>query len=281
VPIETKKARDVSPTEAMLTMILGPQGMGKSTLCSTVAEVVDPDEVLLIAALPREAKTAGYQYYNFDTVFVEESVDWAPESKKYSPDGYDKVMKVVKELATDEKYRAVIIDNGTEVAEYAWHASLAPLRIGDPGELGSSGNRYTPYTSIREKMERFMTHVSRLTSDSCARKKHVLIPWHPQKPSEDELENKGVEYVGTEVPMVRGSFRRRAGAKIDTVVYMRRESKVDKKSLKSTMEWKLQVASDMDRHCKIPGLLDPGVKLIEPKFSELLKIVERSVQNDT
>ena len=278
--MEVQKARDVSPVDAMITMVLGPQGMGKSTFCSTVAEVVDPKEVLLIAALSREAKTAGYQHYNFDTVFIEESLDWDPAAKKYNPTAFREVMDIIKGLAADEKYAAVIIDNGTEVAEYAWHGALAPLKIGDPGELGIGGNRFTPYTTIRESMERFMTHVGRLTGDHCARKKHILIPWHPQKPSEDELENKGVEYCGTEVPMVRGSFRRRAGAKIDAVVYMRRDPKVDKSTLKSTMEWKLQVASDVDRHCKIPGLLDPKVNLIEPRFSKLLKLVERSVEKD-
>lgn len=275
------KARDVSPLDAMITMVLGPQGMGKSTFASTIGEVVDPAEVLLLAILPREAKTAGYQHYNFDTIFVDESIEWDPMRKKYSPDGFVRVMKIIDDLATDEKYAAIIIDNGTEIAEYAWHDSLAPLKIGDPGELGMGGNHFTPYTTLRERMERFMTGISRLTGKSCARKKHIIIPWHPQRPSEDELAGKGVEYVGTEVPMVRGSFRRRAGAKIDATVFMRRDPKVDKSTMKTTMEWQLQVGSDMDRHCKYPGLMDPKVKFIKPQFSELLKLVERSIKDDT
>lgn len=273
--MEVIKARDVSPLGAQLVLCLGPPGLGKSTFAATVGEVVDPKEVLLIATLPREAKSWKYQEYNYDTVLIEESLDWDPINKKYSPTAYDELIVLLDELAKDEKYGAVILDNGTEAGEFAWHASLAPLRVGDPNELGSGGNRFAPYGSVREKMENMVHRLNRLTGKHCARAKHVIVPWHVQPPKEDD-DSQGVEYVGKELPMIRGGYRRRLGQKIDAIVFVYREMKLVKGERKA--RYLLQVGPDMERHTKLPGPVPEGVKYIEPGYDKLLEVIRESLE---
>lgn len=274
--MEVIKARDVSPLGAQLVLVMGPPGLGKSTFAATVAEgVVPPEETLLIATLPREAKSWKYQELNLDTILIEEHEGWDPVNKSYQVSGYSELCRVLDELAQDDRYGAVILDNGTEAAEFAWHESLAPFKIGDPMELGSGGNRFAPYGSVREKMENLIHRLNRLTGKHCVRPKHVIVPWHVQPPKEDD-DSQGVEYVGKELPMIRGGFRRRLGQKIDAVVFMYREAKVNKKTMKTELNYVLQVAPDMERHTKIPGELPEGVKYIEPRYSNLLDLIKDS-----
>ena len=273
--MEVIKARDVSPLGAQLVLVLGPPGIGKSTFAASVGEVVDPDEVLLIATLPREAKSWKYQEYNYDTVLIEESLSWDPINKSYGVSGYDHLVKLLDELAKDTKYGAIILDNGTEAGEFAWHASLAPFRIGDTNELGKGGNRFAPYGSVREKMENLIQRLNRLTGKHCARAKHVIVPWHVQPPKDDD-DAQGVEYVGKELPMIRGGYRRRLGQKIDVICFMTRQTK--SKGTKTSTEYLLQIESDMERHTKIPGLVPEGVKYIEPSYSKLLEVLRESLQ---
>ena len=264
------KATDLSPKGAQLSLILGPPGIGKSTFAASVINVVPKDEILLVATLPREVKSWKYQEYDFDTILIEESDKWDPLNKSYQPTAFRETIKLLDELAEDEKYGAVIIDNGTEVSEFAWHDSLAPLKIGDPNELGSGGNRFAPYTSIRERMENFIMKVNRLTNSSAsARAKHVIIPWHVQPPKDDEGKQKDIEYAGKELPMIRGGFRRRIGQKIDVIAYMTRKTTQGGKKV----EYKLQIVSDMDKHCKVPCQVPDGVKFIDPEYEKLLDLI--------
>jgi hypothetical protein len=228
------------------------------------------DEVLLIATLPREVKSWKYQEYDPDTILIEEAGTWDPLNKSYKPTAFRETASLLDELVQDEKYRAIIIDNGTEVGEFAWHDSLAPLKIGDPNELGTGGNRFAPYTSIRERMENFIMKVNRLTNPkACAREKHIIIPWHVQEPKDDETSKKDVEYAGKELPMIRGGFRRRIGQKIDVIVYMTRKVADGGKKV----EYKLQVVSDMEKHCKVPCQVPQGVKFINPTYEALLQLI--------
>jgi len=273
--MEVIKARDVSPLGSQLVLVLGPPGIGKSTFAATVGEVVPPDEVLLITTLAREAKSWKYQEYNYDTIMVEEHEGWDPINKSYKVSGYDDLVKLLDELAKDTKYAAVILDNGTEAGEFAWHAALAPLRIGDPNELGTGGNRFAPYGSVRENMENMVHRLSRLTGPHCARSKHVIVPWHVQPPKDDD-DAQGIEYVGKELPMIRGSYRRRLGQKIDAITFMHRQTKIVGK--KKEMRYVLQVDSDMDRHTKIAGQVPEGVKYIEPSYDKLLQLIRESTE---
>lgn len=269
------KAKTLSPTTGSLSLILGPPGTGKSWVCGTLAEYLDPKEILVIATLPREVNSVQYQEHDLDTVLVVDD-DWQPSDKKLNATGYKNLMDIVRELRTDTKYSGIILDNGTEAAELAWHAALAPLGVGDPNDLPKGGNRFAPYTSLREKLEELMYALATLTGKTgfAKRPKLVAVPWHIQPPKETnddddsaDQKGKGSEYEGEFLPMIRGAFRRRVGAIVDTVVYTNLVRVPGRNQLSAyEMSYCLQVISDRERHVKLPGRQPNPKDLIKGKF---------------
>lgn len=271
-PLEVKKARDLAPTSGSLTVIAGPQGLGKSWFCGTMAEYLDPEEILVIATLPREINSVMYQKHNLDTVLVHDE-QWNPSEGELVATGFDNLLEILVELRSDTKYKGIILDNGTEAAEQAWHASLEPLGVSDPTDLGKGSNSYAPYVSVREKMEELIRKLSILTGKTGLVKqpKLIAVPWHIQTPNEDEEEAKGVEYEGNYLPMIRGAFRRRLGTLVDAYVYANLVTirKGNALSGDASDHYVIQVISDRERHCKLPGRLPDKSGLLKEKFLDV------------
>lgn len=275
--IEVTKANDIGPTQGSFIITAGPPGLGKSWLAGTMAEYLDPKEVLVIATLPREVNSLQYQAHNLDTIVITDD-GWNPSEGELNPTGYDELMKIVRTLRTDTKYAGVIIDNGTEAAELAWHAALEPYGVGDPGDL-TGGNRFGPYTSLREKMEELICGLSTLTGKTgfAERPKLICMPWHIQPPKETsddadsaDQKGKGSEYEGEYLPMIRGAYRRRIGGIVDATVYANLVSVPGNNSL-SAMEnhYCIQVISDKERHVKLPGRQPDPKKLLKGKYVDI------------
>lgn len=274
------KARDLSPTQGSLTVLAGPPGLGKSWVCGTMAEYLDPSEVLVIATLPREVNSVQYQKHNLDTILVTDE-SWEPSlgKKGLQATGFDELTAILRELRTDTQYKGIILDNGTQAAELAWHAALEPLGVSDPTELGRGGNRFAPYTSIREKMEQMFNSLSLLTGKTGVVKqpKLIAIPWHVQPPKETtgdedsaDEKSKGAEYEGDFLPMVRGSFRRRLSSLVDIYLYVNLETIPNPKNpMKSSDHYVVQIVTDKERHCKLPGVLPPSDSLTKGKFLDV------------
>lgn len=277
--LEVTKANDLSPNEGSVTIVAGPPGLGKSHLAGTLAELYGPDEVLVLATLPREVNSLQYQKHNLDTVVLTDE-DWDPQHKALKATGHDALLKILRDLRTDEKYSAIILDNGTETAELAWHAAMAPLGVGDPNDLGKGSNRFAPYTTLREKMEQTIRSLATLTGKTglVAKPKVVVVPWHVQPPKDadgDESadsKGQGSEYEGQFLPMVRGAFRRRLMALVDAFIYadLQRLPSNPKNPL-SAMEnhFCLQVVSDNEKHCKLFGVTPDPNKLIKGKYLDV------------
>ncbi len=267
--INVTKAQDISPTAGSLTILAGPPGTGKSWVCGTMAEYLSPDEVLVIATLPREVNSHQYQTNNLDTIVVTDE-EWDPSAGKagLKATGYNQLLSVLRELREDTQYKGIVLDNGTEAAELAWHAALEPLGVFDPAEL--KGNKFTPYTSVREKMEQLMRSLSLLTGKTGLAKqpKLIAVPWHVQPPKDTiddsdsaDKKGKGAEYEGDYLPMVRGSFRRRVSALVDNFLY---SDIVQVRAAGKAMSlpepnYCVQIVSDKERHVKHAGPAPEGL----------------------
>lgn len=289
--MEIVKARDLGPGHGMLTVVAGPPGLGKSWFAGTVAEYMDPSEVLLIATLPREVKSVKYQEHNIDTIVITDE-DWVPDEGKLMADGYGRLNKLLMELREDEDYGAVIVDNGTEMSELAWHAALETHGTGDPTQLGR--NKWDPYTSLDSNLSQLIYNLALLagntgsgTTSKVARPKQVIVPWHVQPPKESpgddesaDEKGKGSEYEGEYLLQIRGRQRRSVGQKIDALVYAVRRGEIkDKVSMREEMKYMLQVAPDRKRHTKLPGK-KPDVRYIPNNFNEFMKLVDTLEPSD-
>lgn len=269
------KANEVAPNAGSLTVINGPPGMGKSTFCGAMAEYLGPENVLVIATLPREVNSVAYQKHNLDTIIVTDN-DWDPGAGSIVSGGFDKLMSILRELRKDEQYKGIILDNGTEAAELAWHSSLELAGVADPSELKNS---FKPYVTMREKMETLMRSLSTLTGKTglVAQPKLVAVPWHiqPAKESMDDSDTadekgKGSEYEGDYLPMIRGGFRRRLGALVDNVVYADIVRIPGKNALaEASNHYCLQVISDNEKHVKLAGPQPPEGVLVKKKYLDV------------
>lgn len=276
--LEVTKARELSPLSGSLTIVAGPPGLGKSWTCGTMAEWLSPEEVLVIATLPREIDSLQYQKHDLDTIIISDE-DWRPDAGVLKATGYPKLIDVLRELRQDTKYKGIILDNGTESAELAWHAAMEPLGVGDPNDLGRGSNRFAPYTSLREKMETLLRSLSLLTGKSglVEQPKLVAIPWHVQPPKETnddddsaDKKGRGAEYEGEYLPMIRGSFRRRIMGLVDNFIYADLVRVPTGNPLGKTPEhFCLQVVSDREKHVKLAGVAPDPSELVKDKFIDV------------
>lgn len=299
--IEIISPADLAPGTAGLVVVLGPYGFGKSTLLGMMMEeaLAEGHKALLIATRKREVSSWYYQKLireypdTFDAVPLLDE-DWQPAKGKYDADAFLKYLDVCDMLADDDEYRAVAIDSGTHLMKSAWHECLKPYRVGDPGELGQGDNRFGPYGSLAGKMEQAILALDPLKDAPLP--KIVGIAWHSQpakdetlqvlsdgntkitqkKPSADQ-KAEGIEYGGNVLPMILGRYRRELGNDVDVVVwadilYERQAKKSGSTSREKRPRYVLQVVSDEDRQCKVPGPL-PNNKYIDNDWQELKKLL--------
>ena len=275
--INVTKANELAPTSGSLTILAGPPGLGKSWICGTMAEYLKPEEILVIATLPREVNSHQYQKNNLDTIVVTDA-EWDPSMGKAGlvANGFNELLALLRELRSDETYKGIILDNGTEAAELAWHSSLEPLGVFDPADL--KGNKFTPYVSVREKMEQLMRSLSLLTGKTgmAAQPKLIAVPWHVQPPKDTiddsdsaDKKGKGAEYEGDYLPMVRGSFRRRVSALVDNFLYadIVPVRPIGKAMATPEPHYCVQVVSDKERHVKHAGVAPEG--LLKDKYLDV------------
>lgn len=276
--IEVKRAREASPMSGSLTVVAGPPGLGKSFFAGTMAELYGADRVLVLATLPREIDSLQYQRHDLPYIMISDN-EWEPEKKSLKAPGYDKLMDVLRELRQDEQYKALILDNGTEAGELAWHSTLAPLGVSDPNQLGAGSNRFAPYTTFSEKMKAMIRSLGTLTGKTglVKQSKVVCVPWHVQ-PAKDGMgdnesadeKGQGVEYEGNYLPRIRGGFRRELMAIVDNYVYADLVQVPGRNALSATeMHFCLQLISDNEKHVKTVGSSPKPDDLVKRKYLDV------------
>lgn len=285
-------------------VVAGPPGTGKSTLLGSMAEVVE--NVLVLATLPRELESWLYQKYALPYILFEDP-EWVPavlgekknaqenvlKAGKYNARAFAHFLEVLEWLRMeDEQYDAIIVDSGTELAELGWHAALAPFGVSTPSQI-EGRSRWLPYETLDTHLSAAVDSLVSL-SQSAKRPKHVGISWHTQPPKDDAIDDgggtkvkkesadsagAGVEFEGHVLPMVRGRFRRRLSNKVPTFVYTDVKiaydvgSGLSRSNAATSVEYRIQVRPDMDRHTKLPGPL-PVTQYIPNNFKALTKLLD-------
>lgn len=297
---EILTAHDFNPRDCALVCVAGPPGDGKSSL---LGQMCAEGPTLLLSTLAREASSMFYQQFNPDVILLEDT-SWKPmpPDKNDRPRGqyiataYNQFMEIMELLAQDEilnadgkPYKVVLIDSWTELAEAAWHEALAPFGVMDPAYMTDSNNRFGPYTALGGLMDRAIKATQSLKTAPLP--KIVGISMHIQPTKDDTTErigdkvsgytvkkqsadrkSEGAEYEGSYLPQIRGGFRRKLFGLVDAVVWVHVEHEPvpSKPGGKKTTRprYLLQVQTDEDRHCKIPGPVPP-TKYIDNSWKHL------------
>ena len=194
----------------------------------------------------------------------------------------------------DDLYKNVVVDNGTELAEAAWHEAMSIHGVATPAEMEDKRSRWLPYDQLDIYLDQAVKGIVSLTSDA-ALPKNVGISWHTQPPKDDNYDTttktvkesadhkgEGVEYEGNALPMIRGRYRRRLAGQVDCYLSTELQHNLvrDSKSLKGTLpEYKVQVRPNKERHTKFPGVM-PDVSFIDNEFSNLVGLIKSSITGD-
>lgn len=194
-------------------VVLGPPNTGKSHMAASIAEIVDPSRVMLLALRPKELQSGEYQRHNFPwKCYFDEN--WVPDLDSYVASGFKDLLRDLRNLYTSSDYDAVIIDPLTDAFDLASHSLLAQERISTPGDLPGKGPlRY--YGDLRKKCQEIVKRVTLLTVGP--HPKWVICPMHTRpaddgvdlnqgKPSQSK-KAKGVRFEGDILPMLDGSYR--------------------------------------------------------------------------
>lgn len=298
-----RKANPVGQTRHSY-VVAGPGGTGKSTLNGSMAEVLGADRILVLATLPREAESWKYNHYQVDRVLFTDP-NWNPELGKYEASATPKLIAMLEYLRdVDDQYDGIILDNGTDAAEHAWHLALSVHKAASPAHIENAKERWQPYESLDTSLDTIVTNLCSLTTVA-KRPKHVGISWHVQPAKEDSVEGKGdqkvtkessdnrgmgVEYEGKILPMIRGKFRRKLITKVDAFVYsdilVKRNfnrdalSKTSIDDIPTLVTYRIQVRPDEERHTKLPGPL-PEMQYIPNDFRAFRDLIESQKVADT
>jgi hypothetical protein len=274
-------AQDFSPHETFLYVVAGPPKTGKSWL---LGEMSQEGPTLLIATLRREVTSAMYAKYNPNVILLEDR-EWqplAPDPKTgaarglYNATAFLRFMELMQALADDEitnadgePYRVVLIDSGTELAEFAWHEALKPHAVMSPAYMDGERSRFLPYETLATLLDQSLNAIGLLKTAPTP--KHVGISWHVQPAKEDTTEKvsgapgamqrkasadhkaEGVEYEGNILPMIRGGFRRKLFGKVDGVVWTDIQHRGSDRKPLPRPAFVLQVQPDEDRLAGLPG----------------------------
>ena len=281
---EVIPARELSPREATSLLVMGPPKTGKSHFLASMAE---EGPTLLIATLERETSSEGYQRWNPDTILLDD-YGWRPSQGRFETKGFQRFLDLVDELAEDEEYKVILLDNGTELGEFAWHEALRPFGVASPGDMDDRDNRFRPYTKIADLMRQALDGLLALKTAPVP--KHVVVAWHIQPTKDDtvaydkttqshakklsgDTRGEGVEYGGSVLPTMPGGFRRRVAGLFDGVVYTdklyeRKKGKGGRVLKDKRPRYVIQVIPDEERDASIPGLTPPEM-YIDNEWSAL------------
>lgn len=262
---------------------LGAPGLGKSTFAASIAEIVDPSEVLPLVTKPGEEQSFGYRKWGLrENAEIYHDLKWRPGAGVLEADAYKRLLGRLYELQDDDQYGAIILDPLTDAFKLAGHKILAPMGIGARSEL--KGDTFWYFDQLSNSAQEFVDALTVLSSDIVSRPKWVIATIHTQPPKEappgketsaDER-GKGIEYEGRVLAQIDGSYRRKILGDFSLAVYCDIEVEKDFSTNPPTedVRYVIQVKPDRDRHAKVRL----GPSLSEKKIPNSMKSLLEAIR---
>jgi len=245
------------------TLLIGAPGSGKSHALGTIAELVDPSEIVLIAPKPNEINSALYRKHGLDkAAHVFRDHRWRPAIGMWEADGYMRLMTYLYELYEDTEHSVVLFDPLTDAVNLAAHDLLKAEQAATPRDLRDSIGFYG---ALKYKLKDLVQSLVGLSSPDLPRPKHVFATVHAQPTKEEDIKNKetaegkakGIEFFGDALPMIEGGYRREIASEFDIVGFTtvahefpEKNGKPDYKAGKEA-RYLVQLAPDSERHAKV------------------------------
>lgn len=243
-----------------LIVVLGPPKTGKSTLAGSMADVVPPERIALLCTKANEANSWLYRKHGLsERAEIFSDAGWDPEMGSFKADGWKRLNKRIQTLTGDKSIDGIIVDSGTDSIALQSHEVLAGMKVngkipGDTGDLKVSGAGDAPYAyygKMGAGTARFMTRLVECAMNADA-PKFIIIPWHTQSPSEEEIANAGTTFAGRTLPMLEGRYREKLAGDCDVVVYT--DIRRTMVSGKAAVQHVIQVTPSPDRHAAVRAM---------------------------
>lgn len=243
----------------ILGAVLGPPKTGKSTFLASVAELIDPSQVLLLATKPREANSIGYREAKIASQVYMDS-EWMPDIDMRRATAYQRLLKDIYKLQKDDSYKVVLLDVFNDAAKFAANQLLAKdASAKKPGDLANSR---AFYGDLFPMQTRLLDALMALTVTG--NNKHVLVACHIQAASDEEARDPAFE--GRVLPMLPGKIRGYFAGEFDFCLYSGVD--IERRRGETTREFYVQVLPDAERHAGVSI-----VRMTDPKLPNSLKAV--------
>ena len=241
-------------------VVLGPPKTGKSTLAGSMAEVVPAERIALLCTKANEANSWLYRKYGLsERAEIFSDPGWDPEMGSFKADAWMRLNKRIISLTGDKAIDGIIVDSGTDSMDLQSHDILKGMKVndkvpGDTGDLKAKGAGDAPfqyYGKLKAGAQRFMNRLVECAMHPGA-PKFIIVPWHTQAPSEEEMTREGVSFEGRTLPMIEGKYREKLAGDCDVVVYtdIRRTVVAGK----PTTQHMIQVMPSPDKHAAVRAM---------------------------
>jgi hypothetical protein len=240
-------------------LIIGPPKTGKSTLLGSWAELVDPEQIVLLCPKPQEIDSFMYQRHGIDKraeVFRDHR--WLPGADSYEADGYMRLMRRILHLYADTESRVVLLDPLTDAVQLASHDLMKGERASTPKDLRDTMGYWG---GMRDRIRDLTQALVGLTSPDLKQPKHVFVAVHAQPTKEEDYKGKetqegkakGVQFFGDVLPMIDGSYRMSIAGEFSLVGYssVRHTYKREGAKIQSVTDYVVQFVPDNEKHCGI------------------------------
>lgn len=240
----------------LLTLVVGPSGTGKSWLAGSIE---DFGPTHLIAFKPKEVDSNQYVERDIPWDLFHDPA-WSPVTESFEAQGFLQFMRRIDEIVADDEIENVILDPLTDLHHLIKHEVLSKENATKMREMSDARGAWG---DVRDLWEQAAAKITSLAFAPTP--KNVVATVHAKVPTEEESERRNVEFMGSTLPSIQGSFKTILEQEFHLVLHSRVVMEYDQEAREQRENYVVEVRASADRHNKIA---------IAPK------LVEKTVPND-